>query len=56
MGVMDRAYAIKDDSKYSLPFKMTDSSNIDLHYIHSETKIYALKVGADRFQVTFTIN
>ena len=55
MVVMDRAYANKDDSKYSLAFKMTASSNIDLHYIHSETKIYTLKIGAEPFQVTFTV-
>lgn len=52
---MDRAYPIKDDSKYSLAFKMTASSRTDLHYIHSETKIHALKIGAYPFQVTFTV-
>ena len=56
MVVMDATYTIKDDSKYSLAFKMTASSSLDLHYIHSGTVIYALKVGADPFQVTFTVN
>lgn len=56
MVVMDSAYTIKDDSKYSLAFKMTASSSLDLHYIHSGTVIYALKVGADPFQVTFSVN
>jgi hypothetical protein len=53
---MDATYTVKEGSKYSLGFKMTASSSIDLNYQHSETKIYALKVGADPFQVTFTIN
>lgn len=56
MVVMDATYTIKDDSKYSLAFKMTASSSLDLHYIHSGTVIYALKVGADPFQVTFSVN
>jgi len=56
MVVMDAAYTVKESSKYSLGFKMTASSSFDLNYQHSETKIYALKVGADPFQVTFTIN
>jgi len=56
MVVMDATYTVKDDSSYSLAFKMTASSSIDLNYQQSETKIYALKIGADPFQVTFTIN
>ena len=56
MVVMDATYTVKEDSKYSLGFKMTASSSFDLNYQHSETTIYALKVGADPFQVTFTIN
>jgi hypothetical protein len=56
MVVMDATYTVTEDSKYSLGFKMSASSSFDLNYQHSETKIYALKVGADRFQVTFTIN
>ncbi len=56
MVVMDATYTVKEDSKYSLGFKMTASSSFDLNYQHSETTIYALKVGADPFQVTFSIN
>ena len=47
---------LKEDSKYSLGFKMTASSSIDLHYAKAEDAIIALKVGADPFSVTFTIN
>ena len=54
--VMDETYTVKEDSKYSLGFKMTASSSIDLHYAKDEDAIVALKVGADPFSVTFTIN
>jgi hypothetical protein len=56
MVVMDATYTVKDDSSYSLAFKMTASSSIDLSYQNGDSKIYALKIGADPFQVTFTIN
>ena len=44
---MDETYTVKEDSKYSLGFKMTASSSIDLHYAKAEDAIIALKVGAD---------
>ena len=53
---MDETYTVKEDSKYSLGFKMTASSSIDLHYAKAEDAIMALKVGADPFSVTFIIN
>ena len=52
---MPMVRTVKATSSYEIGFKVNGSSSIDLHYDSGATKLTAMKIGADPFQVSFTV-